>query len=174
MAQPPMPRGSVTSRVACLLLLPLVVVGIYQAGLIALADLAYTSARHETSAWHRNGQQPDLDSISRAEVAIVRALSHTPNNPDMLTLAAQISGWKGHQLAMEQDDPSLAARHYGESLDLLREAARVRPAQAATWALIAEYKTLLGQRDDEWHTAREKALEFGGSNIQIVNRMLAL
>ncbi len=43
-----------------------------------------------------------------------------------------------------------------------------------TWALLAEYKVRVGQRDEEWHLAREKALALGGADRKLVDRMLAL
>ncbi|KJS08350.1 MAG: hypothetical protein VR73_05885 [Gammaproteobacteria bacterium BRH_c0] len=152
----------------------LLLMGMVQAVRIGLGNLAYVKAEHEVSAWHGDASQPTLVSIQRAESAIRSALRFAPDNPDALTLAAQIHGWKGFILARQQGNPALAASHYAETLDLLRQALRLRPAQAQTWALIAEYKTLLGERDKEWHLAKEKALEFGGADIKLVLRMTNL
>lgn len=156
--------------VAILLLL----VGITHAARTGLGNLSYVKAEHEASNWHIDQLPPTLDSILRAESAIQSALRFTPDNSNALTLAAQIHGWKGFILARHHNDPSLAASHYAQTLNLLRHALRLRPAQASTWALIAEYKTLLGERDQEWYMAKEKALEFGGADIKLVLRMTSL
>lgn len=169
-----MTRTAIIHNTALGIAVLLLLAGMVHIARIGLGNLSYVRAQQEVSVWHRDGSQPSIDSILRAESAIQSALVRDHNNPDILTLAAQINGWKGFYLATQQNMPATAENHYRQSLDLLRQAIRLRPAHASTWALLAEYKTLLGERDGEWHLAKEKAMEFGGADIKLVNRMMAL
>ena len=169
-----MSRRTAIRKAAIVIAILLLLMGMAVAGRIGLGNLSYVKAEHEASRWHKDGSQLNLDSVLRAESAIQSSLRFAPDNSDALTLAAQIHGWKGFVLARQNNDPSLSASHYAESLNLLRHALRLRPSHASTWALIAEYKTLLGERDDESHMAKEKAMEFGGADIKLVLRMMEL
>lgn len=164
----------IVRKIIATLAILLLILLIIQAAHTGLGNIAYVKAQQESSAWHTRGAQPTMDSILRAETAINTALEFSPKDPDILTLAAEINGWKGFYLARQEGDPALATRHYSHSLALLRRALALRPAHADTWLLIAEYKTLQQERDSEWHQAKEKALEYGGSSSKLVKRILAL
>jgi len=139
-----------------------------------LANLAYFKAEKEVATWRGQKSPPSLDSIARGEEHINRALGLWPDNPEHLTLAARIHAWKGFVLAGEGGDDDLIPQYYEESAAMLRAALKLRPAHASTWALLAEYKTLLGERDDEWLQAKEKALKLGGADVRLVLRMQKL
>jgi hypothetical protein len=162
----PATRAAIVAAGALLLLAALFAVR------VGLADLDHFRAKKLASGWNAGEAPPSPDDVLRAEAAIQASLRHWRADPDALTLAAQIRGWKGYALA--GNDPDALNGHYREALAMLREALRLRPAHASTWALVAEYKTLVGERDDEWHLARERALELGGADIRLVLRMTRL
>lgn len=141
---------------------------------VVRSDLAYFRAEKAVAHWGTRVTRPDPEVVARAETAIAEALALWPDHPDYLSLAAQISAWRGFLQAQEQQNPALAQEGYGQAVTLLRKSLRLRPAHAESWGLLAEYKTLMGERDQEWHLAREKALELGGSDIGLVNRMMGL
>ena len=149
----------------------LVVVALFSAR-VGLANLALFNAKKIASGWDAIEAPPAQDDILRAESAINASLGYWRADPDALTLAAQIRGWKNYTLAGE--DAAALHPYYREAIEMLREALRLRPAHATTWALLAEYKTLVGERDDEWHLAKERALELGGADIRLVLRMTRL
>lgn len=141
---------------------------------IAEADLAFFRAEKSFALFRADRNKQDSKYLKSARKAIDIALNHWRDDPRYLSLAAQIHVWEGYLQAAETNSPEIEIRHYSEATELLREALRLAPAHAKTWALLAEYKARAGQKDQEWHNAREKALELGGGDIQLVNRMLAL
>ena len=167
-----MSTPSPATRAAIVIAAVLLLVAALFAVRVGLADLDHFRAKKLASGWDASKAPPSPDEVLRAEAAIEASLRHWRADPDALTLAAQIHGWKGYVLA--GNDPESLSDHYGQALAMLREALRLRPAHASTWALLAEYKTLLGERDDEWHLARERALELGGADIRLVLRMTRL
>lgn len=108
--------------------------------------------------------------LNVAEENIVSAISIWSTNSAYLSLYAQVIVWRGYQVS----DPQEKLGHYRQALDLLRESLQLRPTHAETWARLAEYKMLALQRDSEMYQAREKALELGGANVELVNRMMKL
>jgi len=139
-----------------------------------LSNLLYFQAEKEVIHWGGRAGNPHLEAVDNAEIAINKTLSLWRENPDYLSLAGQVRGWKGFVIATETNSADIALAHYRESLDMLRQSLKLRPAHAKTWALVAEYKTLLGEKDDEWFLAKEKALELGGADSALVDRMMRL
>ncbi|MCK9505377.1 MAG: hypothetical protein M0Q95_14510 [Porticoccaceae bacterium] len=139
-----------------------------------VSNLYYFQAERQAVHWGGNRGRPSLQVVAHAQTLIQRALSLWPQNPEYLNLASQISGWHGFVVAAESDSPDAAISYYREALDMLRLSLRLRPAYAKTWALLAEFKVLVGERDAEWLAAREKALALGGADAKIVDRMMRL
>jgi hypothetical protein len=139
-----------------------------------VSNLYYFQVQRQAVHWGGKAGIPSLEAIESAQMMMHRALSLWPQNPDYLNLAGQVHAWKGFVLAMESNSPEMAIGHYREAIDMLRHSLDLRPAYAKTWALLAEYKILVGERDDEWLNAREKALALGGANAKLVDRMMRL
>src|SRR5690606_18764815 len=66
---------------------------------VGLADLDHFRAKKLASGWDASEAPPSPDEVLRAEAAIEASLRHWRADPDALTLAAQIHGWKGYVLA---------------------------------------------------------------------------
>lgn len=160
------------ARIAAVLLILCLLAAMLFALRAGVSNLAFFSAGKEVSLWGREDVMPTQESIASAEDAITFALSWWPRNPEYLNLAAQIQGWKGYTESVERKEPALAVGYYLDAIGLLQQSLLLRPAHAETWALLAEYKALAGQRDAQWHQAREKALKLGGADIDLVERML--
>ena len=161
-------------KIAVLIALPLLVAGIVFAVKVGISNLAYFQATKLAAGWGGKQGNPSPRTLDAAERAINTALHLWYNNPDYLDLAAQIEGWKGYMAAMDEGEGAIARPHYQNSVAFLRRSLELRPAHAETWALLAEYKTRLNERDREWFVAKEKALELGGVKIEIVERMMRL
>ena len=143
------------------------------------SDWAYFRAEKSTAifldARSKNSDDPRLAGyIAQADDAIQQALALWPQNPDYLSLAAQISTQKAFNLAADQSGADIRKQSVTQALEYLRQAIRLNPVNAQHWALLAEYKIRAGQRDQEWLQAREKALELGGADPKMVERMLSL
>jgi tetratricopeptide (TPR) repeat protein len=115
------------------------------------------------------GQRGEPRYLFSANREITRALEIWPENSDYLLLSAQIDVWLEY-LELEGS----TAANYETALAKIRLALENRPSHAKSWALLAEYKAYAGQRDQEMYLAREKALELGGANQKLVEKMLRL
>jgi cytochrome c-type biogenesis protein CcmH/NrfG len=141
---------------------------------VVQADLAFFRAEKFFTMFRAEEDDYRAIYLVSARRAIDQALRIWPDNPQHLSLAAQIHAWEGHLKGLEANSPDIEIQHYRESIALFRQALRLSPAHARTWALLAEYKIRAGERDEEWRQAVEKALELGGSDPAIVKRMFQI
>ena len=143
------------------------------------ADQSYFRAEKAAAIFRDMRAAPASDPresqyLARADFHVEQARKIWPDNPTYLVLAAQTRVWQGYLQASNSETYIDQSQAYREAINLLRRALNLSPANAHTWALLAEYKAATGERDREWHIAREKALELGGANTRLVERMLAL
>ena len=128
-----------------------------------VSNIYYFKAERAIEFWGYKNRLPDVNQIQHARRLINKAISYWPKNPDYLVLRAQVSGWD----AFVSNNPAL----YQAGLVDLRLALESRPAYVYSLALLAEFKSAVGEKDDEWQTARAKVMQYGSHDIQLIKRM---
>ena len=151
----------VTLSIIILLLFALVMATRY-----GISNIYFFKAERAIEHWGYKNRNPQPDQIRHATTLINKAISYWRKNPDYLVLRAQISGWD----AFVSDKVDL----YRPGISDLRLALETRPAHTQSWALLAEFKTAVGEKDAEWRTARKKVLQFGSHDIRLIKRMESL
>lgn len=132
------------------------------------ASWSYFKAEKAMAIFSDQGEHRDPKYLLKAHVEIENALKRWPDNPDYLLMSAQVEVWLGHLRLLG------AVPDYDGALGKIRLALAQRPSHARSWAMLAEYKAFASQRDQEMFHAREKALELGGANQRLVQKMLRL
>jgi hypothetical protein len=153
-----MARGAFALLAAALL-----IAGIHAAAVRGLADVHYTHARLALSAATQAKRLPDGGALASARASLREALHFEPSNPLFVEQRARIDEMRALALqgiVLPRGDPPARAM-LGDSLGGWREAARMRPGSPYAWASIALVKLRLGQMDDEFYGALERAAQFG-------------
>jgi hypothetical protein len=127
----------------------LLAAGIHAAAVRGLADAHYTNARLVLALSADAKRPPSEGELAEARASLREALQFEPSNPLFVEQIARVQEMAGSKAAQV------------ESLAGWREAARMRPGSPYVWASIALLKLRLGEMDDEFTGALERAARFG-------------
>ncbi len=146
-------------RFRYLLIIPclLLIVVINVSGSWGLADLNKQKVNASIRLW-----EYDIDAYSTENWKLVhwyarQALKKDPDNPDLLSLMANVYEWNSFQAdnqLQNEHNSKLALEHY-------RKAAALRPQWPYTWSSIALLKFKRSEFDAEFQSALSNAMELG-------------
>ncbi len=150
-------------------LIALVAIGlIFFAGRYALANLYANYVENSLEQWRelRTKQVTiENDKLEQVLVAAKQANSFHPNHPHYLILEAKVHQWQF--LNIHDSDSESGFTSLSTSLDLLNEAAALRPHWPNTYADIVQVKRWLDQIDQEFNTAFELADRYGSMTAEV-------
>lgn len=143
--------------------------GGHMAYCFAFADLYRFGV--ERSMYHWGGAvDPSLDEIERATVKIDKALRLRPVSADLLVIKARLLIWRSSQTGNALERERLSR----EAIVMVRKSLELRPIYPWSWAMLAELKASLGEKDAEFEAAVENALAYAGSNVTLIDSLIRL
>lgn len=138
-------------------LIPIFVYLIFIAVSRGIADVTVNKAQTLMNGWV-SGKTVQTEEWNDAHTSLLSALSLTPENPDYLSLLGNLYEWRVARQAL--DSPELI-ENYHKALDYYQQALAKRPAFAFYWANIAVVKSILGEVDEAFYLAVDRALILG-------------
>lgn len=139
--------------------------------ILLLTILTWATLRN-LAAWHFQTAQNTYTSIinttrttqntqtkiNQANSQLSQALKYFPNNPDYLDLAGLLQ-------ELQSNQPGVVGKTHRQALEkaaaYYRKALAQRPLWPYSWANLLAVKDKLGELDDEFHLALQRAVETG-------------
>ncbi|MFT5482993.1 MAG: hypothetical protein ACI9GW_001648 [Halieaceae bacterium] len=142
---------------------------IWVAGRWISADVFFQQAEKLQKKWDKAGLVETRAEWQRGKNRVDRARDFSPNNPSILSLAAQINLAYAYA---PNPEPDRATRLLQQAEADLTAALSLRPKWAYDWANLAILKVRLWQIDDGFSHAIYKALEFGPLEVLVQRRVI--
>lgn len=127
-----------------------------------IADIYYFQAKKFEYRWERNPLSLNYDDWLDSKYHIDKALKLSAKHPDYLQFLGRLSIWR--YFVNETPDSQLSS----QSLEAFRESLLERPYWPYAWAELVLLKSQLGQIDEEFQLAFNKALAYGPWEHQVI------
>ena len=144
------------------LLVPVVIglllLGVWLAGRIGIADIYRYQVRRDLAQWEASGSVVDLARWRRAWSYNQKSLSLDGDNPMYLNQAARVWEWRMFVTGRQSEDPRPIIQR---AIEFQRKALRAQPVWPSSWAHLAVLKARNMEFDAEFEAAVERSVELG-------------
>jgi len=166
-------------RIFLILIIVTIFYFIYVASSRGVGDVVAHQSRIIMDEWASGKKTVDKREWNAAHQSLLSALKLSPGNPDYLALLGNLYEWRVANKSLNSQETALEViADYRMALEFYRRALKQRPAYAFYWANIAVVKSILGEVDQEYYQAIERALVLGpwepGVQLKIADATLGV
>lgn len=160
-------------RVAWFILLPLLLVLLWQAGFavqVLRSDPVYFAVQREVVFWNDEAYRPDAGRVTVLQQQMQKAQALWPENADYHALQARLQTWQG----LLADTNQASTAHFAAAAATMELSLQWRPANPWSLAQYAEYLATQPARRSELQGVIAKARQLAPGDVALQERMQAL